>query len=159
MSTPESAVLALADAVKFESDGRDFYLQAAERVGNPLAKAVFQALAEDELDHIRRVREIYEELKSKPGWPDTAAMVARASGVEDAFARAARELDRQVAPDADAVEALEKAAEMERKGLDFYRNRLAQASCDAEAEFYRRLVAEEEVHLRTIERALGDLRP
>ncbi|NOY45405.1 MAG: ferritin family protein [Deltaproteobacteria bacterium] len=158
MSTPEAAVLALSEAVKFESDGRDFYLQAVERVSNPLAKAVFQALAEDELDHIRRVREIYEELKSQAGWPDSTAMVARASGVEDAFARAARDLDRHVAPDADALEALEKAAELERKGLGFYRDRLAQATCDAEAEFYRRLVAEEEVHLRTIEKALEDLR-
>jgi len=49
--------------VKFESDGRDFYLRSADAVQNPLAKSVFLALAEDEKDHIRRVREIYDELK------------------------------------------------------------------------------------------------
>ncbi len=157
MVAHDAAVVALADAVKFESDGREFYLRAAERVLHPVAKAVFRALAEDEKDHIRRVREIYEELKSRPGWPDTSAMVARRAGVEDAFREALENLDREVPRDADALDALAKAEEMEQKGLGFYRDRLAKASCEAEAEFYRRLVAEEEIHLHTIRRAIEEL--
>ncbi|MBE0617063.1 MAG: hypothetical protein IH608_03945, partial [Proteobacteria bacterium] len=80
MSARDAAVVALGAAAKFESDGRDFYLRSAERVENPAARAIFLALAEDEKDHVRRVREIYEELKDKPGWPDVFSMVARRSG-------------------------------------------------------------------------------
>jgi rubrerythrin len=157
MTGRDSAVVALGEAVKFESDGRDFYLQATEKAQNPLAKAVFKALAEDEKEHVRRVREIYEELKDKPGWPDVSAMVARHSGVVDAFEEAASNLRGAVAPDATAEDALRTAAGMEKKGLAFYRERVGKATCGAETEFFRRLVAEEEVHLRTIERVLGQV--
>ena len=157
MSVRDAAVVALGEAVKFESDGRDFYLRAAEQAEKPPAKAVFLALAEDEKDHVRRVREIYEELKDKPGWPDVSSMVARRSGVLDAFERAAADLAAAVPVGGTAEQALRTAREMEARGLAFYRDRLGRASCDAEAEFYRRLVAEEELHLGTIEKVLGDL--
>ncbi len=157
MSVQDAAVVALAEAVKFESEGRDFYLRAADRSRDPLARAVFSALAEDEKEHIRRVREIYEELKSRPGWPEAVAMVARKSGVRGVFEEAVGRLPADAPGDADAVSALKAAAEMERKGLGFYRDRLAKATCDAEAEFYRRLVGEEELHLRTIEEVLERL--
>ncbi|GAB4284325.1 MAG: hypothetical protein Kow0092_38800 [Deferrisomatales bacterium] len=157
MTIRDAAIVALGDAVKFESDGRDFYQRAAQQAQNPLARAVFQALAEDEKDHVRRVREIYEELKDKPGWPDVESMVARRSGVVDAFERAAADLAGTVAPDATAKEALHTAVEMEKKGLAFYRDRLAKASCDAEAQFYQRLVDEEAVHLATLQKTAAEL--
>jgi rubrerythrin len=157
MSTRDAAIVALGDAVKFESDGRDFYQRAAEKAENPLAKSVLLALADDEKDHVRRVREIYEQLKDKPGWPDPGAMVARRSGVVDAFETAAANLSGSVAPDADAEGALHLAMGLEEKGLAFYRERLDKASCDAEAAFYRTLVAEEETHLRTIRSVLEQL--
>jgi len=157
MSVREAAVVALGEAVKFESDGRDFYLRSAEAVQNPLARSVFLALAEDEKDHIRRVREIYEELKDKPGWPDVTTMVARSSGVLDAFEAAAVSLPENLGEDLTAEQALDKARAMERAGLAFYRDRVARASCDAEAEFFRRLVSEEEVHLAAIEKVLDRL--
>jgi rubrerythrin len=154
MSARDAAVVALGEAVKFESDGRDFYLRAAAEVRNPLAKAVFEALAEDEKEHVRRVREIYEELKDKPGWPTTTAMVARHSGVIDAFEKAALNLKEEVPADTTAEQALQTALDMEAKGLAFYRERLAKASCDAEAEFFKTLLAEEEVHRRAIEKVM-----
>jgi rubrerythrin len=157
MSTRDAAIVALGEAVKFESDGRDFYLRAAEASKDPTAKSVFLALAEDEKDHVRRVREIYEQLKDKPGWPEVGAMVARHSGVVDAFEMAAANLRDSVAEDADAEAALRTAMEMEQKGLAFYRERLGKASCGAEAEFYRSLVAEEEMHLRTIRGVLKQM--
>ncbi|MHB8764721.1 MAG: ferritin family protein [Deferrisomatales bacterium] len=157
MNVWDAAIVALGDAVKFESDGRDFYLRAAEQTRHPLGKAIFAALAEEEKEHVRRVREIYEELKNHPGWPDVASMVARRSGVLDAFERAAASLTTAVDADADARAALETALELERRGLAFYRDRLAKASCGAEEEFYRRLVAEEGVHLEALGRALAEV--
>lgn len=157
MGVREAAIIALGEAVKFESDGRDFYLRSADVVQNPLARSVFLALAEDEKDHIRRVREIYEELKDKPGWPDVTTMVARSSGVLDAFEAAAVSLPENLGEDLTAEQALDKARAMERAGLAFYRDRVARASCDAEAEFFRRLVSEEEVHLAAIEKVLDRL--
>jgi rubrerythrin len=157
MSVRDAAVVALGEAVKFESDGRDFYLRSAEAVQNPLARSVFLALADDEKDHIRRVREIYEELKDKPGWPDVTTMVTRTSGVLGVFEAAAASLPENTPVDLTAEQALAKAREMERQGLAFYRDRQARASCDAEAEFFRRLVSEEEVHMAALEKVLDRL--
>jgi rubrerythrin len=152
-----AALYALERAIKFESDGRDFYLRTAEAVTDPVAKMLFLSLAEDEKDHIRRVREIYEELKLKPGWPSVASMVARQAGVLDVFERESAKYDRAGKSDVDAVEALEKAAEMEQKGLAFYRERGSEASCDAEAKFYQNLVEEEVKHLEAIKLAIKEL--
>ncbi|HSH70415.1 MAG TPA: ferritin family protein [Deferrisomatales bacterium] len=157
MSSRDAAIVALADAVKFESDGRDFYLRAAQQAENPLAKSVFLVLADDEKDHLRRVREIYEQLKDKPGWPEVGAVAARQAGVMDAFEAAAANLAGNVAADADVEAALHTAIGMEQKGLAFYRERLGDASCDNEAEFYRSLVEEEELHLKTLRSVLAEL--
>lgn len=153
-----AALYALEQAIKFESDGRDFYLRTAETVSDPVARLLFESLADDEQDHIRRVREIYEELKLKPGWPSIPAMVARQAGVLDVFERESAKYDRPEMNDVDAVAALEKAAGMERKGLAYYRERAGEATCDAEATFYQELVAEEVKHLEAIEKALREVK-
>lgn len=153
----DASLIALEQAIRFESDGRDYYLQTAERLANPLAKALFRSLATEEIGHIQRVREIYEELKDKPGWPSTVSMIARKSASPDGFeAEASRA--QGLPADADLRAALAKAIELEKKGLVFYRERLAQASCDGEREFYRRLVAEEERHERALLAAETSLR-
>jgi rubrerythrin len=154
MEMNDAALVALEQAIRFESDGRDYYLAASAQAKNPLAAKLFLALADEEKDHVRRVREIYEELKDKPGWPSMTEMVARQAGVLDVFQKAP---PASMAADADEHAALTRAAEMERKGIGFYRDRLAQASCAAEAAFYKRLVAEEEQHLRAVEKALAAL--
>ena len=50
----------LEEAIRFETDGREFFLQAAEKAKTYFAKVIFQIIAEEELDHIRKVKQIYE---------------------------------------------------------------------------------------------------
>jgi rubrerythrin len=153
MSARDAALWALGEAVKFEADGRDFYLRAGSEAVNQLARAVFLALAEDEKEHVQRVREIYEELKGKAGWPEVETMVARSCGVLNAFEESAA--SGIVPADLSEQEALGRAAEMEKRGLLFYRARLAKATCEAETAFFRRLIDEEQGHLAAIERLIA----
>jgi rubrerythrin len=149
-----AAAIALEQAVRFESDGRDFYLRAAEAATHPGAKTVFLSLAEDETNHIERVREIFEELKHKPGWPDELTMVARQTGVLDVFERA---FPDAAARDAGSVDALRTALTMEKSGIGFYRDRMNEATCAAEIEFFQRLLNEELLHVRAIDGMLQKL--
>jgi rubrerythrin len=151
----DAALLALEKAIKFESDGRDYYSNIAKEAKNPFTRLLFESLAADEIDHIRRVREIYEELKDKPGWPSVPAMVARQCCVLDVFEKASMKDGPE--PDGDAITAFKKALEMEQAGIAFYRERLDKATCAAEDKFYKALVAEEEHHLKALEQALGEL--
>jgi len=152
----DAALIALGQAIKFESDGLDYYRGLAETLTDPLAKALFRSLAEEEKGHITRVREIYEELKAKPGWPPASTMVARAAGTLDVFENEAFSKGK-LSPDATLREALAKAIELEQDGIDFYAVRLSQASCEAETEFFRHLIAEEERHFRLLSKAQKSL--
>jgi rubrerythrin len=154
MTMSDSAVLALEQALKFESDGREFYLLAAEEANNSLVKAIFTALAEEELSHVARVRAIYEELKNNSGWPDEITMVAAQTGVVDVFEREAARLP--LPADISVRGALKKALDLEKEAMEFYSLRLLKASCKAETAFYKRLVAEETFHLETLKKALGE---
>lgn len=156
MQTNAAAVIALGEAIKLESDGKAFYAEAAEKASDPSVKAILSALADDEKDHLRRVREIYEELKNRPGWPDSRTMIARKSGALNVFEEAGEKALASIAGDG-AGNALKVALEMENKSADFYKKRAEEASCDAEKEFYKELISEEESHVLIINRLLGFL--
>ena len=104
MSVRGVAIIAPGEAVKFDAEGCDFYRRVAEEARDSLAQAGFKALAEDGKELVRRVREICEELKGKPGWLAVSAGVARASWVPGAS-------------DATAEDALLAAAPLEREGV------------------------------------------
>ena len=126
----------------------------ADEMNDPAVKSLFSALANAEKGHIQRVRQIYEELKDKPGWPSVESMITRQSGANDAFETETLEC-AGIGCDAGVGQALTKAIAMEEAGIAFYRDRLAQATCDAEAKFFSALVDEEELHLATLHKAKG----
>jgi len=57
---------ALEAAIKFEEDGRTFFLAAHKKTEEKFVKSIFLSLADAELDHIQRIRTIYDSL-SKMG--------------------------------------------------------------------------------------------
>lgn len=154
MKTNDAAVIALGEAIKQESDGRAFYSEAAEKASNPFAKAVLSALADDEKDHLKRVREIYETLKNRPGWPTTSAMIARKSGALNIFEEKSEKVIESIS-DNDAAKVLKTSLEMENKAEKFYLDRADAASCSAEKEFYEKLAAEEALHCSIIQRLIN----
>jgi rubrerythrin len=152
----DSAIIALEKAIQFESDGHDYYQRLADEMNDPAVKGLFALLAEDEKDHIARVREIYEELKDKPGWPSVDSMIARQSGSYDAFELASQKC-AGIGCDAGVTQAIDKAITMEEAGIAFYSQRLDQATCDAEAKFFTALVEEEKRHLEILQKSKGEV--
>jgi rubrerythrin len=58
----------LAEALKLELDGREFYEKMAVRVSDEAGKAMFQQLANDEVDHYTYIKRQYEALRAGEGW-------------------------------------------------------------------------------------------
>jgi rubrerythrin len=58
----------LESAVRMELDGRKFYLKAAKTAKNLIARKLLESLAEQELAHIDRIKEISEGLKHEEDW-------------------------------------------------------------------------------------------
>lgn len=140
----------LEEAVRFEIDGREFFLKAAEKAKTYIAKVIFQTIAEEELDHIRRVKKIYESdnVSEKQEILHTAS---KETTLQNIFQKAREQMGKDFSVNSDEREAIRLAIQLEFKGHEFY-NRLAQeATSDFEKKFYQHLAQEELVHFSTLQ--------
>ena len=64
----KAALAALDRALEVERQGKVFYEEAARHVQDPAGKAVFEALARDEVEHIRLLQAQYEKIESGQEW-------------------------------------------------------------------------------------------
>jgi rubrerythrin len=146
----------LEEAIRFENDGRDFFLKAAERAKTYVTRLIFQTIAEEELDHIRRVKQIYENDTAFQK-QDPSPLTPRKSELLNIFQEAKAQMGQTLLLNADEAEAVRVALQLEFKGHEFY-DRLAQeATSDFEKAFYQHLAQEESVHfsvLRQMEEAV-----
>jgi len=147
---------ALEEAIRFEVDGREFFLQAAEKAETYLTKSIFKILAEEELGHIQKVKEVHGRCLSSE--KDVfLPSISTTSHLENIFQQAKKEMDPKLLMKTGELEAVRLALQLEIKGHEFY-NRLAQeAASELEKAFYQQLAHEESVHfsvLRQMEEAL-----
>lgn len=151
MSAKGESEKVLEEAIRFETDGREFFLNAAEKAKTYIAKVIFQTIAEEELDHIRRVKQIYES-NAAPENQSRPHGGSEERHLQNVFEEAREQMGKSFRVDPDEVEAIRLAVQLEFKGHEFY-NRLAQeAAGDFERKFYHRLAEEELVHFSTLRR-------
>ncbi len=147
---------ALEEAIRFEADGRAFFLQAAEKAETYFTRTIFNVMAEEELRHIQKVEEVYRRcLSSKE--EVFLPLESRSSHLENIFEEARKEVDPRALVKMDELEAVRLALQLEMKGHDFYRGLAKKAMREAEKAFYDELAQEESVHfsiLRRMEEAL-----
>ena len=62
---------ALEVALNNETKERKFYLKHAERTSHPLGKLMFQQIADDELEHYERLKQLHEKWEKGGQWPET----------------------------------------------------------------------------------------
>ncbi|UCF71933.1 MAG: ferritin-like domain-containing protein, partial [Deltaproteobacteria bacterium] len=65
---------ALEVALNNEAIEREFYLKNAKRTKNPVGKAMFKQIADEELEHYERLKELYEKRERKEKWPETVPL-------------------------------------------------------------------------------------
>jgi rubrerythrin len=139
----------LEEAIRFEIDGRDFFLKAAERAKTYVARVIFQTIAEEELDHIQRVKQIYENdtafQKQEP-----SLLTSKRSDLVNVFQEAKAQMGQTILLNADEVEAIRVALQLEFKGHEFYNHLAQEATSDFEKVFYQHLAQEESVHFSVL---------
>ncbi|NIO04500.1 MAG: hypothetical protein GTN74_07760 [Proteobacteria bacterium] len=139
----------LRDAMKFEMDGREFFIAAAERTSDYFGKIIFNSLADEELKHIETIKVIDRSLREKGEWPFTEDHDEK--GRENIFEAARMEMDEIVKDRTDDLEAVKIAMDFEQKGYRFYSFLAEEATDWREQEFYQRLASEEQMHLLILE--------
>jgi rubrerythrin len=138
---------ALRAAVELEQRGHDYYADIAEHAGNPLTKVVFSTLADEELIHMERVRQLYGQTRAgeAPSLPH--------GSLENAVRRIFEhtEWGQRKAWEMDNAAAYSYATELEREAYALY-SRLAESTGSAaEKEFFSRLQDEEIGHLTALQ--------
>jgi rubrerythrin len=133
---------ALARAMELEVDGRKFYLEAAGNSKNEFGKKMFDYLADQELQHQRRIKEIYERLQKGQPWPSLATALPT-GGHEAVFGAAAK---GQVSGADDDKKAVQVALGLEDKSYDYYNDLSRKAADLGVKRFFAALCYEERGH-------------
>lgn len=138
------------EAVKFESYGRQFFIDAAKEAQNPFAREVFNNLADEELKHIQRINEVFKSLKEEGTWPDKTPESGNLPW-RHIFRDALDKFKDTVKPGMSDKESLDLGLNFERKGYKFYDEMVKQSSVPGQKRFFVFLRDEEEGHYLIIE--------
>jgi rubrerythrin len=137
---------ALEVALNNEMREREFYLKNAERTKNPLGKAMFKQIGDDELEHYERLKQLQEKWKKQEKWPETVPLKVKDTIVKDILSGFIKKVDKTSIGDADDLEAVRTAIDFEAKGAKYYANLRDTVSDPKEKQFFDLLSRIENEH-------------
>lgn len=146
-----SLVDVLAEALKLEQDGREFYQMAAGQVADEAGKAMFEQLAADEADHYAYIKRQYEALQAGRGWSTIPEMqlVDSIEAVSLVFPSGERAMD--VLPASPTEEdALLFGLTIEDKSVKLYHTSANQAQDPEARKLFLQLVGAERRHFEIL---------
>ena len=137
---------ALEVALNNEMREREFYLKNAERTKNPVGKAMFNQIADEELEHYERLKEIHERWERNEKWPETIPLEVKDTIVKDILKDSVKNLDKMPEKDDDDLKAIQTAIDFESKGALGYAKLRDNVSDPKEKEFFNLLASIEHEH-------------
>lgn len=150
---------ALEVALNNEQREREFYLKHAERTNNPLGKAMFQQIAEEELEHYERLKELHAKWEKEESWPETVPLKVNETIVKDILKDVVDKVDKMPPGDKDDIEAIRTAIDFEAEGAIYYARMRDKVTNPKEKDFFNLLADMEHEHfvsLKDTEELLSD---
>jgi len=141
-------------ALDYENEGLAFYTKAATGATNPLSRRLFRTLAGQEIEHAKKVEEIYSLIERGRRLP-TPEKLKKVGGhvelekdIKDFF----KTVDRKsLRDDIGNVEAMRVALNIEKKSFDLYSELAKDAGNESEREFLLALKKEEQQHMDALD--------
>jgi rubrerythrin len=150
MATTQAELESLNTAIKLEKDGRAFYQEAVQRVANPLAKNVFETLADEELVHIETIQAFYDSLRETGSCEEAESRLAKTEDpqarLKNVFQKARQHMDQEVKADAGSLAAYEKAMKLEQAAYDMYQRLLEDTADSMARKLYEFMLDQENEH-------------
>jgi len=137
---------ALEVALNNEMREREFYLKNAKRSKNALGKAMFQQIADDELEHYERLKQLHEKWNKQEKWPGTVPLKVKDTIVKDILVDFLKKVDKTAKSDADDLQAVRTAIDFEAKGAKYYAQLRDDVSDPKEKQFFDLLSRIENEH-------------
>ena len=137
---------ALEVALNNEMREREFYLKNAGRTKNALGRAMFQQIADDELEHYERLKQLHQKWEKQDKWPETVPLKVKETIVKNILLDFVKKVDKSPEGDANDLEAVRTAIDFEMKGEKYYADLGKQVSDPKEKQFFDLLSRMEHEH-------------
>jgi rubrerythrin len=137
---------ALKVALNNETKEREFYLKHAKRTTHPLGKLMFQQIADDELEHYERLKQLHEKWEKGEQWPETLPLEVHGTIVNKIMSGILKKVDETQEADDDDLTAVRTAIDFEAKGAKFYGELRDMVSDRKEKRFFDLLAKIENEH-------------
>lgn len=131
---------AIEIAIKMETDAINFYREAAEKTQHPVGKKMFISITEDEKRHLELLSQIFKEINI------SIEEVSPMQNIKTIFKSMKDAMMKRIQATTDELEAFKIAMQMEKEGIEFYKNAQTQAKSEKEKLLFERLVKEEQQH-------------
>jgi rubrerythrin len=128
----------------------EFYLKNAERTKNPLGKAMFKQIGDDELEHYERLKQLKAEWDKKGIWPETLPLKVNETEINAILTKFLEKADGAATSDNDDLQAVRIAIEFEAKGTEFYKKLRDAVTDKKEKDFFDLLAKIEYEHYRSL---------
>jgi rubrerythrin len=145
MKVQEYMLQALKDAVQMELEGREFYLQAAQKVKSAGVREILEYLAESEKYHIQKFNEIYQGLQKDPAWTESMAEF-KPPRHEPYVCVLAMAKENQASGGQDDLAALRTGIKMEECSIDYYTKLARETNNPLARRFFMSVAHEERGH-------------
>jgi rubrerythrin len=150
---------ALDVALNNEMQERAFYLKHAGRTTNPVGKAMFKRIADEEMEHYERLKQLHEKWSKKEIWPETVPLKVKDTVVKNILKDLVKSVDRVPKRDEDDLKAIRTAIDFEAKGEAHYaklRDDVADSQEKAFFDLLSRIEHEHYLSLKETEEYLTD---
>ena len=141
---------ALEVALNNERTEREFYLRNAKRTKNSLGKAMFEQIADEELEHQQRLQELHERWERNEKWPETFPLRVKDTLVKNILKDSVQKTDETPERD-DDLKAIKTAIDFEAKGASHYARLRDDVSDPKEKQFFDLLAKIKHEHYLSLE--------
>lgn len=142
----EERLDALEVALNNETREREYYLKLAERTNNPQGRAMFEQIADEELEHYDMLKKLHEKWVKQEKWPDTVPLEVKETRVKDVLKDLVQKADKLPERDEDDLKAIQAAIDFEAKGAEYYAKLRDAVSDPKEKAFFDLLARTEHAH-------------
>ena len=136
----------LSAAIKFEEDGRNLYMTCMKKTELPWGQSLFQSLADAELKHIERLKEVFTTLSVSQGYTEGPMPLAAERQWKNIFEKAKSKIDTVVKASSNDIDALKLGIDFEERGMKYYKKLSEESNNPLERKFYQILAQEENRH-------------
>jgi rubrerythrin len=145
----------LQKSLALEEKGYEWYAEGAKKITNSLGKRMLERLAKDELNHMKRIKDIYESLTNNK-MDEVQIAPPNFAVFEEIFNRMKEHMDEAVDDltevGVDDDEIINVALELEAHARFFYEEAAEKASDKTVQEFYELLAKEEKFHQELLQK-------